>query len=315
MFKNIFGHENLLMHLSKLADRSGTYLFSGSQSVGKKTVASELARYQLCIEKKDDECPCQSCRLFGNDHPDLMMIGRSGRIKVEDINCLHEFLTTAPFLSPIKAVILDNADSMTWEAANGLLKALEEVQGVSFFIITSKPEAILPTILSRCIKYQFSALNKEDLINVLHKRMGFDIPSASIIGGIGVSTGMDVFSVAGSCLSQRDQALKLIIDLNTMGMVDVLEYADRIDRDNILVFTNLLMLLMMDMIFLIDGVKGIVNVDKQKDLEDSSKRFNKKSLAITAGFLSQVNKYGSLNANVSFALKTALVKSYPVLKI
>jgi hypothetical protein len=100
-----------------------------------------------------------------------------------------------------------------------------------------------------------------------------------------------------------------------MGMVDVLEYADRIDRDNILVFTNLLMLLIMDMIFLIDGVKGIVNVDKQKELEDSSKRFNKKSLAITSGFLSQVNKYGSLNANVSFVLKTALVKSYPVLKL
>jgi len=182
MFTSIIGHEFIKPRLSSLVkkgNKTGTYLFFGPPSVGKRTMAFDIARHILCVGESGDDCSCRSCKRFGKDHPDFLCIGQNEKIKVSDADTLLEFAESMPFISDGKVAVIDNADDATWEASNRLLKTLEEPRpGFSFFLVSSDAGKILPTVRSRCIEYVFETLSQQDVINIIWKKMGFDLPQA-----------------------------------------------------------------------------------------------------------------------------------------
>jgi len=311
-FSNIIGHELLKSSLSKLDKDPQTYLFFGPPSVGKRTIAYNLARYMLCQEMKDDDCKCKSCVSFNNGHPDFLSVGNNGKILVNDIDNLIEFVSRAPLCSGTKVIVIDNVDIISVDAINRLLKTLEESTFI-FFLITSQLKNVLPTIQSRCNKIQFGALSQDDIVNILWKRMGFELPQARIIGWIGAGSNIDIFSCAGLYLKYRDMSFDFINLLLGKDFLTVLDFVDKIPRPDLAVFIDMLILVMTDMLLLKVSIESVVNSDRRNDLQKLIKGCNDKVLIASLSSLTQVKVNSYLNVNLNLALKSSLIKIWSMI--
>jgi DNA polymerase III subunit delta' len=195
----IFGHDAVIEAF--LAAMRGSrpphaWLFTGHEGLGKASIAKQLAA-RLLAEAADDAFPRTSsaikedhptARLIAaRSHPDYLLIEReiweksqpprlvpydlrkeddkpSRSIRVIQIRWLQQKLALAPSLSGRRVVLIDAADQFEVEAANALLKSLEEpAQGTIFILISHSPGRLLPTIRSRCRVLRFSALSAEDM--------------------------------------------------------------------------------------------------------------------------------------------------------
>jgi DNA polymerase-3 subunit delta' len=316
MLSSVVGHDILKEKLKALLQRdsSGTYLLHGPPSVGKRTTAFELAKAILCLDKKDDDCTCKSCSRFYTDHPDFICIGQHDTIKVSDVDSILNFTSLSSLLSDKKVIIIDNAQDITWEAANRLLKVLEEPPPkVTFFLVTYNPNLLIPTILSRCVKYEFGVLSREDLTNIIWKKLGFDLPQAQVLGWLASDSSMDVFSKAGHYLKYRNMAFEFLSGVKSRDVSDSLDFIDKVDRPDLGIFADMLLLVMTDMLLLMNKIKSITNVDLIEPLEKIVPTFKDRALIGCVATFSQLKKDSRLNINLSMALKNMVIKTYPLL--
>ncbi|MFH0852485.1 MAG: DNA polymerase III subunit delta' [bacterium] len=207
----IIGHQKIIDFLSrsiKTGRMAHAYLFAGPPKVGKKIVAFEFIKALLCQNAADGSGACEraervsshaerggkcrNCLLIEQGrHPDVLFVvpgGESSKaaingekeeeqvknkeIKIGQIRELQHQLNLTPFSATKKVIIIDEADKMTQEAANCLLKTLEEPPQKSLLIlITSRPQALLATIVSRCQLIKFLPV-KENLIAEGLKKLG-----------------------------------------------------------------------------------------------------------------------------------------------
>jgi len=145
------------------------YIFSGREGSGKKLFARELARSILCAEQSFLEpCQCKHCTVAAAmNHPDVHLI-EDTPVKIEIARQISSDAFMSPLSAKNKVYIIDNAHAFTKEAANAVLKTLEEPPSDTyFFLITDKYEQVLPTIRSRCINIRFSSLTNEEVEQVL----------------------------------------------------------------------------------------------------------------------------------------------------
>ncbi|MDZ4184423.1 MAG: DNA polymerase III subunit delta' [Desulfuromonadales bacterium] len=162
-YAGILGHERQKAIL-KRAQSSGrlahAYLFEGPEGVGKRLMALALARSLFCVTKNGcGECP--ACRKVDHqNHPDLHIVEADGNtIKIEQIRALQKELSFRPLEGERKICVIEAAEKMNASSGNALLKTLEEPSGHALLILlTSRPDAVLPTIRSRCQRLPFSRL-------------------------------------------------------------------------------------------------------------------------------------------------------------
>lgn len=144
------------------------FLLGGVAGLGKADFAIEMQRQILCRNSTPTDkqvCsatqPCTSCRLIhSNTNPDVFLLDppEGKQIVIEDIDGLRNFLFTSSHLGGAKVAVMLNATRMNLSATNALLKVLEEPPSGKYLILTTPVKnLLLPTILSRCIKVQFSA--------------------------------------------------------------------------------------------------------------------------------------------------------------
>ncbi len=149
-------------------------LFTGPHGTGKKTMADLFARTVLCTGDGDRPCGvCPACRKCESDaHLDVHRVApEKNIIKVDQIRDLIDALSLTSREGGKKIAIIDRADSMNESAQNALLKTLENPTGdVLFFLLTEAPGALLPTIVSRCLRVRFSCLDIADCDRVLISR-------------------------------------------------------------------------------------------------------------------------------------------------
>lgn len=139
------------------ADRlAHALLIQGAAGIGLGGVSESIAAYRLCMQPTDFRCgTCKSCQLLdSNTHPDLMTIDTTGKaevVKVDQIREAVDFLSQTPQISAWKLVVISEAHRMNHNAANALLKVLEEPPGNSLLLlVTDRPQLLLPTVRSRC---------------------------------------------------------------------------------------------------------------------------------------------------------------------
>ena len=132
-------------------------LISGVEGVGVSELAEAMGRYLLCVSPLEDVAcgRCRGCQLISSGtHPDLFVLKReedATQIKVDQVRSCVEFVAKTSFAEGPKVVLVEHADTMNVNAANALLKSLEEPQGQTVFLLTSnRLSTILPTIRSRC---------------------------------------------------------------------------------------------------------------------------------------------------------------------
>jgi len=153
------------------------YLFTGPRGVGKQKTALQMAKSLLCSEINDGEsCDrCTECiRIDHGNHPDVHLIApEGGSIKIAQIRDLRREFSLRAVEATRKVYILLEAESMTREAANSLLKFLEEPSGlVTAILITENPSGILPTIRSRCQMIRFQELPWQKVVSEA-SRLGY----------------------------------------------------------------------------------------------------------------------------------------------
>lgn len=176
-FEDLIGNEKVKSLLNNAVQTNSvlhSYLFTGIDGIGKILFAREFANMILCTQSDEKPCKnCKSCIEFKSDnHPDFLQIEpEDGKtIKIEQIRYLQEKIAEKPVTSEKKVYIIDKCDTMTREAANSLLKTLEEPPTYAVIIlITSNESKLLVTIKSRCAKISFMPLTKEEIKKYLIK--------------------------------------------------------------------------------------------------------------------------------------------------
>lgn len=180
-FGEIVGHNDIIQHLQNailLGKVSHAYIFQGEKGSGKKTLASTFAMTLQCEKKGTDPCEeCASCkRALSKNHPDIIQVTheKPNSIGIEDIRTqLIEDVAIKPYCSPYKIYIINEAEKLTLQAQNALLKTIEEPPAyVIVLLLTSNADALLPTISSRCVTLNFrpvqDSMVKEYLMENLH---------------------------------------------------------------------------------------------------------------------------------------------------
>lgn len=174
-FQEVAGEQEIVRALKnalKNNQLSQAYLFTGPRGVGKTTIARLIAKSVNCLEPKEDgeACGvCENCTSFQEgSFLDLVEIDAASNRGIDEIRLLKEKINYQPSQGKKKVYIIDEVHMLTKEAFNALLKTLEEPPAhVIFILATTEPDKILPTIISRCQRYDFKTLSLQDMGNQL----------------------------------------------------------------------------------------------------------------------------------------------------
>jgi len=186
-FKDIKGNTRVKNILRKSLQKNrmpNSLLFYGHEGVGKMDTAMVVAKALNCEQATDDACErCSSCKSINSGNfPDVMVISpEKDVIKINQIRMLKKMAYLKPMIGKKRVFIVKNAEKMKNEAANSLLKVLEEPPLFSYIILlTQNPYIILPTIKSRCQMLSFSTVSREDIEELLIQK-GYEKEKARII--------------------------------------------------------------------------------------------------------------------------------------
>ncbi len=223
-FRSIVGHHRLLALLSRAAAAETlppALLLAGPDGAGKRQAAIALAQALNCLSPIRegegglplDACgECASCRrILRGVHPDVITVvpGDTGSIKIEQVRDVIDRASYRPFEGRRRVVIIDEADTLIPAAQNALLKTLEEPPSTSVFVlVSSRPDALLPTVLSRCPRLRFAALSAADVAAVLMRAHGYNDAAAHAAavdsaGSVGQALTADAADLAEARASAR----------------------------------------------------------------------------------------------------------------
>jgi DNA polymerase III subunit delta' len=219
-FHDIYGHEKKIEIIQKaLAQKriGHAYLFSGIPAVGKKTIAWEFVKALNC-EKEDalhDSCgECSSCRkIQRGNHPDVFSVEADGQfIRIDAIREIQEQMKCKPLEARRRVFVIDDADKMNDQAANALLKILEEPSPSNILIlVTARPYSMPSTIISRCQHMRFNPLRFDTVAKFLVDRIGMDDQRALLLAGLsGGSLGHAMELNEDDIVVYRTELIKLL---------------------------------------------------------------------------------------------------------
>ena len=269
-FDTILGHDRIIEVLRRSL-RSGktahSYLFEGISGCGRKKTATALIQALFCAALPDDACGvCPSCRkIDGGNHPDIHVIAPlpdKRDISVEQLRELQHYLSLRPYEAPRKACIIDPAERMSVNAANSLLKTLEEPPGNAIIILlTENAGMLLPTVRSRCQLIRFAPLSPEHVLSLL-ERGGMTTEAATLVapmsgGSLQKALGLDNESLS----ALRESVLSRLGQLNISRIATVFDASEELsgNRDATLELLDILLSFFRDAVHLGAGSGEIVN--------------------------------------------------------
>jgi DNA polymerase-3 subunit delta' len=186
-FRQIIGHRRVVSLLARAVARDTlppALLLAGPAGIGKRRAAVALAEAVNCLQPQSpgdlerDACgECASCRRIARGvHADVVIIepGETGTIKIEQVRDVIDRAGYRPFEGRRRVVIVDDADALVTPAQNALLKTLEEPPAASIFaLVSSLPDALLPTVRSRCPRLRFGPLSAGEIAEALMRDHGY----------------------------------------------------------------------------------------------------------------------------------------------
>ncbi|MBI2908344.1 MAG: DNA polymerase III subunit [Chloroflexi bacterium] len=251
---DIIGHNEAVTCLrSGLKDGclAHAYLFVGPRHVGKMTLAVKLAQALNCVEETPPCGECRACqRIAAGKHADIQVLGvptgepgigvqGSTRvvIGIDQIHDLQRSACLKPFEGKRRAFIIDEAERLSADAANCLLKTLEEPpEGVVIVLLTANERLLLPTIISRCQRLELKPMGCAALEEALVARTaggGLSAEQARVLARM--SRGRVGWALAASqdegLLREREAKLSALVDLAGAGVVERFAFAARLAQE------------------------------------------------------------------------------------
>jgi DNA polymerase-3 subunit delta' len=223
--RDVVGHRRLVTLLSRAVARATlppALLFAGPAGVGKRRVALALAQTINCTAPRHegdlerDACgECASCRRIARGvHPDIVVLepGETGSIKIEPVRAVIDQSTFRPFEARRRVVIVDEADALVEPAQHALLKTLEEPPSASvFLLVSSLPDALLPTVRSRCPRLRFGPLSAGEIAAALARDHGYgDVEARAAAVDAEGSLGRALSSESADLVEARETATRVL---------------------------------------------------------------------------------------------------------
>lgn len=182
-FKDVVGHKDILKYISSAVENnrvSHAYILNGERGSGKKMLANLFAMTLLCETGDNEPCgKCHSCKQAeSGNHPDIIRVTheKPNSISVDDIRTqVNNTVDIKPYQGPYKVYIIPQADMMTPQAQNAILKTIEEPPSYAvFLLLTENAETLLPTINSRCVMLKLR--NIKDILIKKYLMENLEIP-------------------------------------------------------------------------------------------------------------------------------------------
>ncbi|ACL70781.1 DNA polymerase III subunit delta' [Halothermothrix orenii] len=318
-FNEIIGQNGAIKILKEeLRDNriNHAYLFNGRDGVGKKLLAFQFARAINCHNKVDDSCgQCMACKKIDHfNHPDLKLIEPvNNSIKIDQIRNFQKEIVYKPYESKKKIYIIDGADTMTLEAANSLLKTLEEPPHYAVIILLVEDLNKLPsTIISRCQQIQLSNIAREIIKEYLINK-GIGDKKAHLIATLARGSIGDALKLVEKedILLIREELFDFLCNLTHLRAVDIFnksqQMVDWFQQD--LPLFDLISGWFKDIIFYNQGIKdNIVNYDFIDKIEVQARNYRTEELISIIELIGETRKYIKANVRKDLALQVMLLK-------
>lgn len=243
-FGEVIGQEHIVKTLSnsiKGNNISHAYLFSGPRGSGKTTIARLFAKAINCESPQAGFEPCNKCsscaEIMEQKSMDLVEIDAASHRGIDDVRELREGIKFAPIKSKYKVFIIDECHQLSKDAANALLKTLEEPPAHAVFLLaTTESHKMIPTILSRCQRFDFKRLQIPEIIKKLDfitrkENIKFDNEALSLIALNSRGSFRDAESLLDECMSfSGDKTIVTAGDIKELlGIVEIGEVAKFVD--------------------------------------------------------------------------------------
>ena len=286
---NLIGHEWAVDMLKKHVVNGTTrhaYLFSGPPGLGRHTLALRFAQALNCATPVSAGIPCGQCRdcrqIEAMQHADLTIIqadSEGGTLKVDQIREARRTLTLKPYQSKYRVSIFLRFQEANDNAANALLKTLEEAPSYAVLILTAdNPEQLLPTIVSRCEVLRLRPLSIAEVRRGLENR-GIESGRANLIAHI--SGGRYGYALRltenDDLLEIREERLNELLTLLPASRVEKFKYADQLAKDKDAMRQTILFWLSYwrdVMLRTAQAESPLVNVDRNVEIEDLASRMD-----------------------------------------
>lgn len=261
-FKDIIGHEEIVTHLQTAIETgkvSHAYLFAGDNGAGKKMTAKAFAKALLCENGGINACgKCKSCiQTDSGNNPDLKIVtGEKIILSKEEIRSqVVEDAQIKPYAANKKVYIIPNAHLLRIDAQNVLLKTIEEPpEYVVIILVADNIDAIIPTILSRCVKIKFKAIRDDIIKKYLMENCGLPDYAAKISAEFsGGSIGRAIrYASTQDFSAMKDKVIHIMRELDNMDLFDIMEQVNDLakDKENMEDYLDLMLLWFRDVLML-----------------------------------------------------------------
>ena len=249
-FNDILGHEQIKDHFRNAVQTgkvSHAYILSGEAGMGRKSLANAFALNLLCEKGLPDPCmQCHACKqVLAGSHPDLIYVTheKPASIGVDDIrDRINDTILVRPYSSYYKIYIVDEAEKMTVQAQNALLKTIEEPPSYAvILLLTTNPDAFLPTILSRCVQLKLKPLKDVVVKEYLIQSLGVEESQAEIYAAFARGNLGKAIHLAESEDFKRmyDEILHMLKHLKEADISELLDYIHKLREENLDIYSCL----------------------------------------------------------------------------
>ena len=319
-FQDVVGQEQITGHLQnaiRMGKVSHAYIIQGEAGSGKKLLSGIFATVLQCEEGGIEPCGhCQSCKqAMSGNHPDIRRVTHEkATIGVDDIRLqLNNDIMVKPYSRPYKVYIIDEAEKMTEQAQNAILKTIEEPPEYAvILLLTINAKLLLPTILSRCILLNMRPVARQSVTKLLTENYGIAGYMAELAADFadGIPGKAIDYARSGEFMDRKEEVLRLLKRLDNLPAEDIYkkvrEWAGR--KSELPELLALINLWLRDVLVVksTGGRSRVIFREEAGELERQAERFSYRGLETSLSAIETMRDRMSANVNLEVSLEILL---------